>query len=138
MRADGFAAEKSCVLCLRVLAGQCGSGAIGGSALSEKIAETLLPGCRGVSLTVSCGDTQNGNQTNCRAADDARKLLVRRPAQGRYRARKTTQRQAQVPASPLFYSATKVHTQHRARGGALRAAKEKAFLIWQPDWISVF
>ena len=44
MRADRIAAEKISVLRLRILAGQCGSAAVGGSALGEKIAEALLAG----------------------------------------------------------------------------------------------
>lgn len=129
MPADCAAAEKSCVLHLCVLAGQCGDGAVGGSALGEKLADSLLPGCRRADLAVSCRETESCGQTECDAAENARRSPVRRAAIGQFGARKTTQRQAQVPRSPLFCSATRVHTRHRARGGALRVAKEKASLI---------
>lgn len=109
MRADCIAAEKLSVLRLRILAGQCGSAAVGSSALGEEIAEALLAGRCGADLTVSYRDTESEEQAECNAAENARRSLVERPAKGRYRARKTTQRQAQVPRSPLFCSATKAH-----------------------------
>lgn len=62
MRTDRIATEKRRVLCLRVFARECGVRAVGGSALSEKIAEALLSGCSGVNLTVSCGNTEREEQ----------------------------------------------------------------------------
>jgi hypothetical protein len=63
MGVDGGATEKRCVLSLRVFARECGGRAVGGSALSEKIAEALLPGCSGVNLTVPCGNTEREEQS---------------------------------------------------------------------------
>jgi hypothetical protein len=63
MRADCVATEKSCVLRLGVLAREGGAGAVGGSALGQKIAETLLPGCGRTLLAVSCRDTESEQQT---------------------------------------------------------------------------
>ena len=83
MRTDCFAAEKGCVLRLCVLAGERGGRAIGGSALGEKVSETLLPGFWRAHLAVCSYDTESGDQTNCNTADNARRVLVRKPAPGR-------------------------------------------------------
>jgi hypothetical protein len=64
MRADCVAAEKSCVLRLRVFAREGGAGAVSGSALGKKVAETLLPGCGRALLAVSHRDTESKKQTD--------------------------------------------------------------------------
>lgn len=137
MRANRIAAEKHCVLRLRVFASERRGLTVSGLALGKKITQTLMLFCCRADLAVSCCGTKADDERQRKAAQNARESLVRKMAKGRYRARKTTQRQAQVPKAPLFCSATKVHTRQRARGGAIRMPKEKTPLTLRTGWISV-
>ena len=138
MCANRIAVEKRRVLRLGGFAGERREIAVKGLAPSEKITKALLGGGGRADLALSCCGTEAKEQPKGHAMEKARASTVRRGAGGRYKACKTTQRQARVPKAPPFCSATKTHAVYRARGDALRAAKEKASLIWQPVLISVF
>lgn len=137
MRANRIAAEKRCMLRLRIFASERRGLTVSGLALRKKITQTLLLGFCRTDLAVSRCGTKADGESQRNAAQNTRELAVQRMARGRYRARKTTQRQAQVPKAPLFCSATKVHTRQRARGGAIRTAKEKTPLTSRTGLISV-